>query len=157
MTNNNQKPININNVAFPLATIFSLLSFVMWATFEFAKDRQALKDELKREFSIELKAQRELIEQIKNVIIIVKERQKYQLDNLWSKKDHMLWCYETQKKNNNFNCPDYNSWKDHGLLGKYENYGVNTLDQKNEEDVNSIIQNWTRQNQLTEDLKVKKQ
>lgn len=157
MPNSNQKTINVNNVAIPIATIISLLGFVMWATYEFAKDRQALKDDLKHEFSIELKAQREIIEQIKGVIITIKERQQYQIENLWSKKDHMLWCYETQKKNTNFTCPDYNSWKDHGLLGKYEKFGLNTLEQKREEDSNSIIQNWTRQNQLTEDVKVKKQ
>ena len=129
----------------------------MWATYEFAKDRQALKDELKQEFSIELRAQSEIIEHLKGVIITIKERQQYQPDNLWTKKDHMLWCYETQKKNTNFTCPDYNSWKDHGLLGKYEKFGLNSIEQRHEEDTNSIIQNWTRQNQLTEDVKVKKQ
>jgi hypothetical protein len=66
----------------------------MWATFEFAKDRQALKDDLKREFAIELKAQREVIEQVKSVIITIKERQTIQLENVWTKKDHQIWCYE---------------------------------------------------------------
>ena len=160
MSNNtsNQKTVNVNNVAIPIATIISLLGFVMWATFEFAKDRQALKDELQKAFSTELRAQREIIEQIKGVIISIRERQTYYLENVWTKKDHMLWCYETQKRNSTFNCPDYNSWKDHGLLGGYEKQGFDPRNQQRENMSNQLIQTWTNQNkQVVEDSKTKKE
>ena len=94
MTNNNTpRTVNVNNVAIPIATIISLLSFVMWATFEFAKDRQALKDDIKHEFSVEMKDHRDLIEQIKGVIITIRERQTHYIENMWTKKDHLIWCY----------------------------------------------------------------
>ena len=148
MTNNsNQKTINVNNVALPIATIISLLSFAVWGTQEFLKIHETLKHDIQREVSVEIKAQREMIEHIKGVIITIKERQQYQLENVWSKKDHMLWCYETQKKNSNFICPDYNSWRDNGLLDKYDRkYEMQPMDSRG-------FHTWPRPNQLTEDVK----
>lgn len=152
MTNNNTpRTVNVNNVAIPIATIISLLSFVMWATFEFAKDRQALKDDIKHEFSVEMKAHRDLIEQIKGVIITIRERQTHYIENMWTKKDHMIWCYEVQKRNTNFSCPDYNALKDYGLLGNFERFGQdNSAEERQESKSNIIIKQWSKENQNLE-------
>lgn len=68
------------------------------------------------------------------------------------KKDHMLWCYEIQKRNSGFVCPDYNSLRDHGLLGNYEKYGLNSLEQRHEKESNTIIKSWQSNQVKTENM-----
>lgn len=41
-------------------------------------------------------------------------------DNVWTKNDMALWCYEVQRRNKNFECPDYETLKRLGLVGSDE-------------------------------------
>ena len=159
--NNSSKNVNVNNITIPLVTIVSIISFAMWGTYEFAKDRQTLKDELQKEFAIELRLQREAMEQIRSVIITIREKQQYQIDSNWTKIDHHRWCMEAQKKNAGFVCPEYNPWENKGGMilptSPFQQFGttVSPSNTTKEEQTNNTVQEWSRIKESNKDISKK--
>lgn len=99
--------VNVNNISVPFLTIITLVGFVVMGTYQFFADRQAIKDELKKEFTMELREQKALLDEIKNVIIFMQDKQKYLLENVWTRKDHRIWCFENQQKDATLICMDH--------------------------------------------------
>lgn len=48
------------------------------------------------------------------------EHHEFLTDNVWTKNDLALWCYEVQRRNQNFECPDYETLRRLGLFGSDE-------------------------------------
>ena len=57
---------------------------------------------------------------IKIVIEKILESHEYLVENVWTKGDLALWCYEVSRKNKEFVCPDYETLKRLGLFGNVE-------------------------------------
>lgn len=57
------------------------------------------------------------LDQIQTVLERTLEHHQYLVDNVWTKSDLALWCYEVQRKNAGFECPSYESLRQLGLIG----------------------------------------
>lgn len=108
----------------------------------------ALHDELKMEqeqIQGTIKQQNEVIGRIRELLVKVRERQLYVLENIWTRDDHNNWCREVEKKNPNWVCPLYESADRKRFLLNPEQQGINNslsedLKRALEEDPNQLWQ-----------------
>lgn len=101
------------NETFHHITNISVITFFCWLIIS-AFDA---KDKITGDFRKELK---ETTQKFDSDLKMIKDQNERLLENFWTKKDQLIWCYEIQKKNQGFVCPDYNFLKQQGLLGTYE-------------------------------------
>lgn len=111
--NHNGYGIDIRNISVPLLTNISVISFFCWLIIGAFDAKDKITDDFRKElkettikFDADLKK--------------IQDQNERLLENFWTKKDQLIWCYEIQKKNQGFVCPDYNFLKQQGLLGTYE-------------------------------------
>ena len=97
--------------------------------------------EIKKELQVDLKAIKEddhshhnklddLENKMRNMLNLMKQfagEHELLLDEAWTKNDLALWCYEVQKKNENFQCPDYEELKRLGLFSHREHRNHKSL------------------------------
>ena len=60
------------------------------------------------------------LDEIQRVLQRTLEHHEFLVDNVWTKGDLALWCYEVQRKNENFVCPNYETLKQLGLISNNE-------------------------------------
>lgn len=135
--------VDIKNITAPVITLLSIAGMIIWATNSVWEQKEAIKNEFRqhvsetlekiedqhREMSGTSRQQQELIHQLEDVIKIMKHRQRFILENVWTQKEHAIWCYEAQKKNQNFICPDEDLRKS-GIIGSEKYLGPVDRDRK---------------------------
>lgn len=145
--------LDVTSLSNPVVTTVSIVLFFIWATnkvlqekYDFIKevnDRAiSMEDKLSGEYN-QLNSLVEMLVQKTNTLTY---RQNFVLSNLWSKRDHMLWCGEAEKINKDFKCLDYDALKRSGLLGTYEKHGLNDSSTNNiikdiEKDADNLLEN----------------
>lgn len=98
---------DIRNVTVPLIFIFSIVGFFMWTTYIVMSEKSKLKDDIEND----LGSLQNKVNEDRASIITLKERQQYVLENIWTKQDHTIWCYELQRQNPSITCPAHESTK----------------------------------------------
>lgn len=105
--------IDIRNISVPLLTNISVITFFCWLIIGAFDAKDNLTDDFRKEL-------KETTQKFDSDFKMIKDQNERLLENFWTKKDQLIWCYEIQKKNQGFVCPDYNFLKQQGLLGTCE-------------------------------------
>jgi hypothetical protein len=136
--------VDIRTITAPILTLLSIAGMIVWATTSVWQQKEALKNEIRlemKELSHEWKEHlesvegttrqyRELIHQMEDALTIMKYRQKFMLENMWTKRDHAIWCRELERTNKNFVCPDEDLRRS-GLIGSDKYIGPVDRDREN--------------------------
>lgn len=135
--------VDIRTITAPILTLLSIAGMIVWATTSVWEQKEALKNEVRveiKEINQEykehldmvngtLRQYQELISQMEDVLLIMKYRQKFLLENMWSKRDHAIWCREMERISEQFKCPD-EDLKRSGLIGSDSYIGPIDRDRK---------------------------
>jgi len=93
-----------------------------------------LKDQIKDaedHYNMTNKQHDALIDKMKDLLLAIRERQVYVLENIWTKSNHNTWCHEAEALNPNWKCPSYQTLLNNGLIGSEEQHGINnSIDQE---------------------------
>lgn len=118
--------------------VISIIGFTGWLVSTSIQEKYSIKQEIKDAIILyaerheQMDARREaqhdaieakhieLLEKLSVLTERLKTNQNYVLQNIWTKQDHLLWCYEVEKRNPNFKCPPYEMLKQLGLIGTEE-------------------------------------
>lgn len=125
-----QESVDLKNIKAPVITLLSIAGMIVWATNSVWEQKQNFRQELSVEVNKKLdelgekhkeifgtlKQQQDLLHQIEEAIATLKRRQRFIVENIWTQKDHAIWCYEAQRSNKDFVCPD-DVLKKSGLIG----------------------------------------
>lgn len=137
---------DIRQVSMPVLMLIGVIAFVSWATWTGATERYRIKELVYTEIQIlrkeheskitqhineqmaqinllegTIRQQNEVINRIHDLLIRVRERQTYVLENLWTKDDHDNWCRQMELTHPDFKCEPYSS----GNGKMYKSGGIN--------------------------------
>lgn len=135
--------VDIRTITAPILTLLSIAGMIIWATTSVWQQKEALKNDIRvemKEYNAEwdehlksvkgtLRQYQDLLHQLEDTIVIMKYRQKFLMENIWTKRDHAIWCHELERQNNNFRCPD-KDLKNSGLIGSDKYVGPVERDRK---------------------------
>lgn len=135
--------VDIRTITAPILTLLSIAGMIVWATTSVWEQKEALKNDIRveiKELNSEWKEHlmivdgtirqyKDLLHQMEDTILIMKFRQKFMLENMWTRKDHAIWCREMERTNKQFTCPD-EDLKRSGLIGSDKYIGPVDRDRK---------------------------
>jgi len=135
--------VDIRTITAPILTLLSIAGMIIWATTSVWQQKEDLKNDLRveiREINTEwknhlatvdgtLRQYKDLLHQMEDTLLLMKYRQKFILGNMWTKREHAIWCRELERTNKNFTCPDADLQRS-GLIGSDKYIGPIDRDRK---------------------------